>query len=83
MERDEETLTDYCCVKCHGKVAIVRKVNLHKGILPDLLIREGGKYRFVTCSLCGYTEMYDMAIYARKHSLQPCEDESAGLAPGT
>jgi len=83
MEWREESLTDYCCAKCRGKVGVVRKVNLNKGILPDLLTRGGGKYRFVTCSLCGYTEVYDMAIYARKTKPEPCEDKSAGLAPET
>jgi predicted nucleic-acid-binding Zn-ribbon protein len=83
MEWREETVTDYHCVKCRNNVAVVRKINLAKGILPDLLIRGGGKYRFVTCSLCGYTEMYDLSIYAKNAFPKPCEDKSADLAPGT
>jgi len=82
MEWQEESLTDYCCPKCRNKTAIVRKVNLAKGILPELLTRGGGKYRFVTCNLCGYTELYDLSIYEKKTETRPGENESTGLAPG-
>jgi predicted nucleic-acid-binding Zn-ribbon protein len=83
MEWLDETVSDYRCIKCHNNVAIVRKVNLKKGILPELLVRGGGAYRFVTCSLCGYTEMYDLSIYATNPAPKAVENESAGLAPGT
>jgi len=83
MDGREETIASYHCVKCRNNAAIVRKVNLNKGILPELLIRGGGTYRFITCSLCGYTEIYDLAICAKNSAPAPVKDESASLAPGT
>ncbi|KPL11830.1 hypothetical protein AMJ85_02825 [candidate division BRC1 bacterium SM23_51] len=83
MEWREKSLASYRCPKCRNTTAIVRKVNLAKGILSELLIRGGGKYQFVTCSLCGYTEIFDLAVYAKKDAVEPAKDKSAGLAPET
>jgi predicted nucleic-acid-binding Zn-ribbon protein len=74
---------DYRCAKCRNTSAVVRKVNLTKGSLPELLIRGGGKYRFVTCTLCGYTEIYDLSIYAENRAAEPQKNDSVDLAPGT
>jgi len=81
MEWQENRLIDYHCPKCRNARAIVRKVNLAKGILPELLIRGGGKYLFITCSLCGYTEIYDQALYARNELPEEGQTEARRLAP--
>ena len=83
MNSSDNGLANFQCAKCRNKTAIVRKVNLSKGILPDLLVGGGGKYRFVTCSLCGYTEIYDLAIYLANPAPEAVEKESPSLAPGT
>lgn len=83
MEWQEESLTNYRCPKCRNTTAVVRKVNLAKGILSELLIRGGGKYRFVTCSLCGYTEIYDQSVYVKNSASETAKDKSPGLAPET
>jgi len=83
MEWQEENLADFRCVKCRNTTAIVRKINLPTGILPELLARGGGRYRLVTCGLCGYTEIYDLAVYAKKPAVETRENEAAGLAPET
>lgn len=84
MEWHEERMSDnYHCAKCRNMQAIVRKVNLAEGSLPELLIRGGGKYRFVTCTLCGYTEIYDLSIYAKNHEPAKKQTDTADLAPGT
>jgi hypothetical protein len=33
--------------------------------LSRILFRPPGKYALVSCELCGYTEMYDLAAWAR------------------
>jgi predicted nucleic-acid-binding Zn-ribbon protein len=83
MDWLEKTVADYRCPKCRNSGVITRRVNLATGILPELLTRGGGKYIFLTCSLCGYTEIYDLALYARNQEARPAESESIRLAPGT
>jgi predicted nucleic-acid-binding Zn-ribbon protein len=83
MDWQEESSGDFHCAKCRNTTAIVRKINLAKGILPELLARGGSRYRLVTCGLCGYTEIYDLAVYAKKQALETREDKAADLAPET
>jgi len=83
MEWQDDSAVDFHCIKCRNTTAIVRKVSLAKGIFPELLTRGGGKYRFVTCSLCGYTEVYDLSVYAKNAASEPAEGESRGFAPET
>lgn len=83
MEWKTDSVTNYRCLKCRNTTAVVHKVTLTKRILPELLGRGGGKYRLVTCSLCGYTEIYDLSVYAKNQTPQVAEGESTGLAPET
>ncbi|MCX8036011.1 MAG: zinc ribbon domain-containing protein [Candidatus Sumerlaeia bacterium] len=83
MKHADESIADYRCVKCRNTTAVVRKINLTKGLLPELLIRGGGRYRFVTCTLCGYTEIYDLSVYARKPASETADNKAAHLAPET
>jgi len=83
MKWQTDSVMDFRCPKCRNQDAIVHKVTLTAGILPELLRRGGAKYRLVTCSLCGYTEIYDLSVYAKNPTPQPAKDESTGLAPGT
>lgn len=62
----------YSCPKCHGRSVAVSKTQLPRGHIPDLLGMRG-KFLLLTCGLCGYTEIYDQAIYARSK-----EEEKAG-----
>jgi predicted nucleic-acid-binding Zn-ribbon protein len=56
---------DFCCAKCHGRRASTRRADIGKGGISDLLpLKSPGRYLFVTCSLCGYTEMFDTAVTA-------------------
>jgi predicted nucleic-acid-binding Zn-ribbon protein len=34
-------------------------------MISKLLGREPGQFVFVTCTLCGFTETYDLSVYAR------------------
>ncbi len=52
----------FCCTKCRGKAAVTRRVQLTRS-LPELLGLTHGKYVLLTCTLCGYTEIFDPAVY--------------------
>ena len=59
-------LTDnYRCPKCRDKTAIIRKASLSKSSLQSIFPIAAGKYILLTCSLCGYTEIYDAAVYEK------------------
>ena len=64
MGFDERILETYQCQKCRGKAGVIQKVALPTPSFPKLFSNTG-KYFLVTCTLCGYTELYDMAIYVK------------------
>jgi predicted nucleic-acid-binding Zn-ribbon protein len=63
MSVEQRLLESFTCQKCRGRSAVVRRVSLPKSNLPKFL--DAGKYIFLTCTLCGYTEIYDRLAYAR------------------
>jgi predicted nucleic-acid-binding Zn-ribbon protein len=66
MKNIKDALTEnYCCAKCRNRSGTVKKVHLPRSSFPDLFGITGGRYLFLTCTLCGYTEMFDLAVYAR------------------
>lgn len=69
MNRKHDLSESYCCPKCHGRSAAVSKTQLPRGHIPDLLGMRG-KYLLLTCGLCGYTELYDQALYARSKEME-------------
>lgn len=60
----------YVCPKCRGRQPDVREVILAKSGLFDLLPSRDNRYIEVTCSLCGYTEFYNRALYAAARALE-------------
>jgi predicted nucleic-acid-binding Zn-ribbon protein len=59
----EALLTEkFCCVKCRGRKAVSRTVAL--GGLPTLLNLGADKYILLSCTLCGYTEIYNTHAFA-------------------
>jgi len=69
---------NFCCPKCRNRAAIARRASLPKGAFSDFLgLKAGGRYLVLTCSLCGYTEFYDLAIVAR----EPVVELKAAPAP--
>lgn len=79
MSLEEKLLASFCCVKCRGKTAVTRTVKL-SGKFPPLLAFPSEEYVLVTCTLCGYTEMYSPVAYAGRTEPAP---ESKPLAHET
>ncbi|MGC8841420.1 MAG: zinc ribbon domain-containing protein [Candidatus Sumerlaeaceae bacterium] len=57
MTFEEKLLSSFCCTKCRGKTAVARTVKL-PGKFPPLLSFGSEEFVLLTCTLCGYTEMY-------------------------
>ena len=69
------------CPKCNGRHAVTRRASIAKSGIADLLgIKAGGRYLLVTCGLCGFTELYDMAIIEPETSAAAGEKSSAEIA---
>ena len=65
----ETSLTEnFCCIKCRSHNAVARTVSL--GGLPKLLNLGADKYILLSCTLCGYTEIYNT------HAFATSEDET-------
>ena len=70
----EKISENYKCQKCRNTSAIVKKVHLPESSLKSLLPIGSGRYVFLICSLCGYTEIYDSAVYVK--SQQEAKDKT-------
>lgn len=64
------------CPKCRGEKAVVRMVAFPKTM--KLFNKNApGKYLFLTCTLCGYTEIFDLALYAKAQA--PAAEKSKSV----
>lgn len=72
MNAEDRFKANFTCLKCRGHEAVAREVSLSaKGALPGLLHLRSAKLIALTCTLCGFTELYDPAAYEK------CEEEVA------
>ena len=58
------------CPKCNSKISISKVVTLSK-VSEKLLGGHPDKYLFISCSLCGYTETYNLKIVAGATESEP------------
>lgn len=77
MNIEQKFIDSFRCPKCNGQAATTRKVNITASNLSKFLPIHPGKYLFVTCTLCGYTEIYDLAVYAKKEAAEKAKAKLA------
>lgn len=59
---------EYCCPKCHNRTCHTEEVALPGGgasAITKVLGLGNGKYLVVICTLCGYSEMYNLRVLAK------------------
>lgn len=66
----EELLADFRCPKCRHTVAVAKEVALGS-VAERIPLVGGGKYLFVSCTLCGYTEVYNQKILVNAREKDP------------
>lgn len=66
----------FVCPKCRGRGALVQEVQIGRAV-ARIVPLPASSYLSVSCSLCGYTEFYNLALVAREEALAP----SAGAQP--
>ena len=81
MERTKEALErQFACLKCHGRTCTVQDVAFAGGPLSRMLPVGSHRYFAVSCTLCGFTEFYNLALI--DHVEEPAPGK-AKLAEGT
>lgn len=68
MDPETQLIEKFCCAKCRGRKAVARTAAI--GGLPTLLNLGADKYILLSCTLCGYTEIYNT------HAFATVEDEA-------
>jgi predicted nucleic-acid-binding Zn-ribbon protein len=62
LDPETQLIEKFCCGKCRGRKAVARTASI--GGLPTLLNLGADKYILVSCTLCGYTEIYNTHAFA-------------------
>lgn len=70
MSFEEKLVASFCCPKCRGKSAITRTVKL-PGKFPPLLSFGSEEFILITCTLCGFTEMYSPLAFEKTEEPVP------------
>jgi predicted nucleic-acid-binding Zn-ribbon protein len=80
----EKRLSDnFCCVKCRGKIARVQAVVLPMARIVAIFSGQvSPKFYVVSCTLCGYSELYDAKVYALQVDTSPAEEQFAADTGG-
>jgi len=66
MDAADRFKADFTCLKCRGREAVAREVSLSgRAALPGLIHLRAAKLIALTCTLCGFTELYDPAAYEK------------------
>jgi len=63
MDPYQAILDKFKCPKCHNNTSIHKQVSLSK-VSEKILGGHSDKYLLVSCSLCGYTETYNLKVVA-------------------
>lgn len=70
MATIEQRLSEaYVCPKCHGHGGRAERLAMSGTGLSRLLEIQPYRFAFVSCSNCGYTEVYNLAVLEGKDDL--------------
>ncbi len=72
----QEYFKNYTCPKCKGRSCVTSEVSLDS--LPKKLLLPGKSEKFllVTCTLCGYTEMYNLNVWVSSKEPEAAHETS-------
>lgn len=73
----------FICPKCRGRQPDCREVVISKSGLLHLFPCKDNRYIEVTCSLCGYTEFYNRALYVKCHKQETAAEQADQLTPAS
>jgi predicted nucleic-acid-binding Zn-ribbon protein len=74
---DLNTLREqWICPKCRGRGCTSQEASISR--ITDKIILRGGsdKYLLLSCTLCGYTELYNLKVLARVEEKVPLNNSN-------
>lgn len=75
--RKDEIQRQFACAKCHGRACTAQEVTLATPVLGVLPLPGSVRYVAVSCSLCGFTEFFSLAVAAGDEARSPASPELA------
>lgn len=83
MNFQEKIQSQFKCPKCNNRASVGNEISLSKVSDKIKLLGGGsGKYFLVSCSLCGFTEMYNMKLVVHDPESKPVGDPLPKPSPG-
>lgn len=80
MRRNKEKLqSEFICPKCRGRGAVVHEVSIGRSV-ANILPLAANSYLAATCSLCGYTEFYHLAVVEKETQTAGVNQAASPLA---
>jgi predicted nucleic-acid-binding Zn-ribbon protein len=79
MNRIEDIQQHFCCAKCRGHTPSITRA--HLPLSGSRFPLRPGRYLVVTCTLCGYTEFYDLAAFADQKETAEDPSREPGKPP--
>ena len=69
----------WICPKCRGRGCTSREMSMSKA--SDKIMLRGGseKYLVLSCTLCGYTELYNLKVLARVEEKVPLNNSAPAV----
>ncbi|GAB4315584.1 MAG: hypothetical protein Kow0059_07730 [Candidatus Sumerlaeia bacterium] len=84
MNLAEKIKGSFHCTKCNHTTCCLREVVLPAPAFTSIIIPKlGGRFLLVTCALCGYTEMFDLAVYGEAREAQKETRKNKKIAPNS
>lgn len=74
MDQETTLTNNFVCAKCRNRKAVSRTVTIGGG-LATLLHPTADKYILVSCTLCGFTELYNALVIAEVAEGEPIVEE--------
>lgn len=62
MKPVEKLVKEFRCAKCRGNSAVANELSLHKRNPKLPVVGDKETYVFLSCALCGYTEIYNLKV---------------------
>ena len=69
MNLEDQMATRFKCGKCSGSGAVVKRISMSGAGLSKLLDIQHNQFITVSCSNCGYTEVYNPEVLEGKRHL--------------
>lgn len=85
MKPLDRLISEFRCPKCRHSSAVAHEVTLPRKSNRIPIVGGQENYAFVSCTLCGYTETYNLKIVVRQEEAvrAPAREAAQPVKPGS